>query len=289
MRFRGKIALCLAWVAWLTLGGWEPGLAKGGGEIERGKLGEVLVEHRPVKEQVGKSGVPISVRLKGEPPAYSAEVWLFYRVEEGGALQGRGPFQSIPLKSLGRSLWAIIPPHPRGTKVSYYLETRDQAGHRVTLPAQADAGQFYQLKFKGHAPISLLLGHIGTMFSGALLFLLGAIFSATYLRKGGRFERISRSVAWGTLLIFIGGFPLGMAMGYAVFGKPWTGLPIGGDVTDTKTLIVFIYWLAAVLLLKGTIFQGGKGKDWVSPKTFAWLTILGTVLTALIYLIPHSI
>lgn len=288
MRSRGKIALCLTWAAWLTLAGWGPGLAKDGEEIA--KLGKILIEHLPVKEHTGEGEVLIFVRLRGKIPAYLTQMRLLYRVEEGaGNLQGRGAFQSVPLKFMGKSLWAFIPPQPRGTKVFYHLEARDRAGNRVTLPAQADAGQGYLLRFKGHAPIPLLLGHIGTMFSGALLFLLGAIFSVGYLRKGQRFERISQSVAWGTLLIFIGGFPLGMAMGYAVFGKPWTGLPIGGDVTDTKTLIVFIYWMVAVLLLKGTIFQGGRGKDWVNHKTFAGLTILGTILTALIYLIPHSI
>lgn len=259
---------------------------------ELGRLGKILVEHLPVKEHIGEGGALIFVRLRGKMPTDSTLVRLFYRVEEGGGPPpsgGQGSFQSIPLTIMGKSRWAVIPPQPRGTKVSYYLEARDRASYRLTLPAQADAGQLYRVRFKGHAPIPLLLGHIGTMFSGALLFLVGAIFSADYLRTGRRFERISKSVTWGTLLIFIGGFPLGMAMGYAVFGKPWTGLPIGGDVTDTKTLIVFIYWLLAVLLLKGTIFQGGRGKDWVSHKTFAWLTILGTVLTALIYLIPHSI
>ncbi|MBI2878041.1 MAG: hypothetical protein HYY20_14285 [Candidatus Tectomicrobia bacterium] len=280
MRPHHKIALCLAWAAWLILMGQEPGRAEDREEV--GRLGEILIEHRPVEEQIGEGGVPISVRLKGAASAHPFNVRLFYRVEEGS-------FQSIPLEPAGESLRTVIPSQPRGTKLFYFLEARDRVGNRVTLPAQADAGQLYRIKFKGHASLPLLLGHIGAMFSGALLCLLGAIFSVSYLRKGGRFERISRSVAWGTLLIFIGGFPMGMAMGYAVFGQPWTGLPIGGDVTDTKTLIVFIYWLVAVLLLKGTIFQGSPGKDWVSRKTFARLTIVGTVLTALIYLIPHSI
>ncbi len=273
-----KIVLSFVWAVWFTLASWGLGLTEDGKETE--KLGEVLIEHRPVKEHIGEGGALISVRIEGETSIRSTELLLFYRV-------GSRPFQSISLEAVEDNLQAMIPHQPRGTRVSYYLEARDPAGRRVTLPAQAGADQLYRLKFKGHARLSLLLAHIGAMFVGALLFLLGAIFPVIYLRKEVRFERISKSVAWGTLLIFIGGFPLGMAMGYAVFGEPWTGLPIGGDVTDTKTLIVFIYWLVIVFLLKGTIFQ--RGRDWVSREAFARLTILGTALTALIYLIPHSI
>lgn len=231
MRSRGEMVLYLLGTVCFALATWGLGLAEDGNET--GTIGNILIEHWPVKEHLEEKGVPIYVRLKGETPPYPIEVRLFYRVENE-------PFQSIPLEVSKESLQTLIPPQPRGIHVFYYLEAKDQEGRRTTLPAQADTGHLYRVKFKGHAPIPLLVGHIGAMFIGALLFLLGAIYYGAYLQKGVRFERISMSVAWGTLLIFIGGFSLGMAMGYAVFGKPWTGLPIGGDVTDTKTLIGFI-------------------------------------------------
>ena len=158
------------------------GLTEDGKETE--KLGEVLIEHRPVKEHIGEGGALISVRMEGETPIRSTELQLFYRV-------GSRPLQSISLEAVEENLQAMIPHQPRGTRVSYYLEARDPAGRQVTLPAQAGADQLYRLKFKGHAPFSLLLGHIGAMFAGALLFLLGAIFSRTYLRKEVNFEGIS--------------------------------------------------------------------------------------------------
>jgi hypothetical protein len=57
------------------------------------------------------------------------------------------------------------------------------------------------------------------------------------------------------------------------FGAYWTGFPLGGDLTDTKILFVFCFWLAAFFLRRRS----------------RWWTIAATVLMVAVYLIPHSI
>ena len=118
-----------------------------------------------------------------------------------------------------------------------------------------------------------------------------------------------------TGMIFIGGFPLGFILAYQVNGTPWTGIPFGWDITDNKTLVIFLYWLISLFLIRGTImtwFSKGRGKfcplrwlvaiihpsslseqktrhDTISLKKFAKLSIIGAIITVALYLVPHSI
>ena len=130
----------------------------------------------------------------------------------------------------------------------------------------------------------LLLSHIATMFLGLLLFVLASYRSWQFLKARGGYEGIEKTSLWALLFLFIGGFPLGFLMGYFTFGKPWTGFPVGGDVTDTKTLIVFLYWLVVAGL-----FRASGSEDEGKRRRYARLVIWGTVLAVVIYAIPHSI
>ena len=49
--------------------------------------------------------------------------------------------------------------------------------------------------------------------------------------------------------------------------------PLGGDLTDSKTLFAVLFWLAAFLLRKKS----------------RWWTVAATVLMVAVYLIPHSL
>jgi hypothetical protein len=60
------------------------------------------------------------------------------------------------------------------------------------------------------------------------------------------------------------------------FGALWTGFPFGYDLTDNKTLIAFLGWIAAWI-------AGRKGKP-----ARGW--VLGaSILLLVVYLIPHSL
>ena len=56
----------------------------------------------------------------------------------------------------------------------------------------------------------------------------------------------------------------------------WTGVPFGYDLTDNKTLIAFIAWLIALI----AIYKSAKKDKWI---------ILASVVTFIIFLIPHSL
>jgi hypothetical protein len=81
---------------------------------------------------------------------------------------------------------------------------------------------------------------------------------------------------WTLGLLTIGGLIFGPLMEKYAFGEYWTGVPFGFDLTDNKTLIVWLGWIVTIVM----IYKSKKPKYWV----------LGAALLMLvIFLIPHSV
>ena len=84
--------------------------------------------------------------------------------------------------------------------------------------------------------------------------------------------------AFGSMTI--GGMILGPLVQKAAFGEYWTGFPYGHDLTDNKTLVMWLLWLAAVLVLR------------FLPERRAGLrrgvTLAAAVVMIAVYLVPHS-
>lgn len=78
----------------------------------------------------------------------------------------------------------------------------------------------------------------------------------------------------------IGGMILGPLVQKAAFGEYWVGFPWGIDLTDNKTLIMWLAWLAACLVLRLRPRQKFAGRIAVAAAA--------VVMTA-VYLIPHSL
>jgi hypothetical protein len=78
-----------------------------------------------------------------------------------------------------------------------------------------------------------------------------------------------------TVSIFIGGLILGPIVQKYAFGAYWTGWPFGHDMTDNKTLFMFIFWVIAWWKLKK------------NPANKLWPAIAVIVMFA-VYLVPHS-
>jgi len=81
---------------------------------------------------------------------------------------------------------------------------------------------------------------------------------------------------WTAVLIFVGGFILGPLVQKFSFGVLWSGVPLGFDLTDNKTLIAFVGWLIALFLMR----KGKPGRAGV---------VAAAILLMVIYSIPHSV
>ncbi|HBE43715.1 MAG TPA: hypothetical protein DDW27_21485, partial [Bacteroidales bacterium] len=149
-------------------------------------------------------------------------------------------------------------------KLQYYIEVTDRSGTNTLLKDHPVV-----IRFKGTVPGLILLPHILLMFI-AMLFSSAAGLAAVF--------RIPEYKNYGIrtlILLTAGGMILGPVVQKYAFGALWTGVPLGWDLTDNKTLIAFIFWAAAVL--------ANRKKE--RP---LWI-VLASVVLLLVYSIPHSL
>jgi hypothetical protein len=175
------------------------------------------------------------------------------------------PWEKISMAREEDMLSANLPQQPSSGKLAYrvFLTYSDK---EVSLTEEEPV----IIRFKDYVPRAILFPHIIIMFL-AMLFSTRAGLEA--LRKKGNPRKL---VLWTVGLLFVGGMILGPVVQKYAFGALWTGFPFGHDLTDNKTLIAFIGWIAALI-------AGRKGKP-----ARGW--VLGaSILLLIVYLIPHSV
>ncbi len=166
--------------------------------------------------------------------------------------------------SLTEKGWeTILPTQPPAGKLQYYLvlsKNNKNIFKTNNKPAI--------IRFKDKVPTWILIPHIILMFAASFLSIV-TLFMIV-LKKGAY-----HLIAYMTLLcLTLGGLFFGPIVQKYAFGQYWTGFPYGFDLTDNKTLVAFIIWLAAILL---NIKKNRK-----------WLLITATLATIVINSIPHS-
>ena len=157
------------------------------------------------------------------------------------------------------SMWqAALPVQPVAGKLQYYItvEGKDYLKDEPVL-----------IRFRNDVPASILVPHILFMFA-AMLFAVYTFLLVVTRKDYKRWLKITV----GTLLI--GGFVFGPLVQHAAFGPWWAGFPYGTDLTDNKTLISFIFFVAALATLK-----------WKYNK---WVVCLAVLVMIAIFSIPHS-
>jgi hypothetical protein len=180
------------------------------------------------------------------------------------------PFSPLTMESVAGDLQALLPTQPAAGKLEYYVVLETEEG-TLRIPEE----ETLIIRYKDPVPLGVLVPHIIFMFLALLVGVrtaLGAAFHPEGVRK----------LAWTTLgLMTVGGMILGPIVQKFAFGAFWTGWPFGYDLTDNKTLIMWIVWVFAALVL-------GKRR---SPRdSVARGAILGAaVVMMVVYLIPHSL
>jgi hypothetical protein len=161
-------------------------------------------------------------------------------------------------------LIGVIPNQPAAGKVEY----------KITLNHN---GEIYELtkipviiRFKGAVPRPVLIPHIFFMFM-SLLFALRVGLEVFFRRQDTAYYT---GIVIITLLL--GGLILGPIVQKYAFDAYWTGWPFGNDLTDNKTLFVFIFWVIAWFVLRK------------KPENKLW-PVLAVIAMLLVYAIPHSV
>jgi hypothetical protein len=185
---------------------------------------------------------------------------LFYR-----RFKTNDPWTETVMIREQNRLVGLLPKQPMAGKLVYRVVLTDRG---KDIPIGGD--QEIVIRFKGHAPLPLLIAHVLVIFA-AMLFSTRAGLAALDRKSSPQ-----RLAVWTAVLFFVGGFILGPLMQKFAFGAWWTGFPLGKDLTDSKTLFAMLAWIVALVAGRG----GKKNRAWV---------LAASVVTLLVFLIPHSV
>jgi len=177
-----------------------------------------------------------------------------------------------------QELAGYLPRQPSAGKLEYYVELETADGpRRIPQVGARDGDTTIIMRYKDPVPLPLLLTHILLMFASMLIGVRAALGAAVG-------EARVRTLSWITLAgLTVGGMILGPFVQKYAFGAFWTGFPWGYDLTDNKTLIMWLAWVAAC----GVLWMGRARP---TPGRLARVAVgLAAVVTVGVYLIPHSL
>ncbi len=189
------------------------------------------------------------------------------------------PFTFIPMTPEivdgEKLLVGELPAQPAAGKLEYFI-TLELGDEYVSIPVrQADVDlNTAVIRFKDTVPAAILIAHVIFMFFSMLIGMRAALAALVA-------PSLMRRMAWCSLIgITIGGMILGPIVQKHAFGAYWTGFPLGKDLTDSKTLFMWLGWIIACVV----IGVRPRKKELVGR-----LTVLAAgVLMMVVYLIPHS-
>ena len=161
-------------------------------------------------------------------------------------------------------LKAWLPNQPPAGKLEYYVSLIYDSDE-IKLPSDNSV----VIRFKGDVPLIILIPHVIAMFFSMMLS------NRTGLEFFNEGNNLLKLTYWTISVLFIGGFILGPITQLYAFGELWTGFPFGHDLTDNKTLIALIGWLAALFMYR-------------KSKKPTRLALFAALLLIVVYLIPHS-
>ncbi len=181
----------------------------------------------------------------------------------------REPFQELPLRREGGALVALLPTQPPAGKLEYAISLV-AAGREAKVPEEGTV----VMRFKGDVPTGILVTHVLVMFLSMLIGVRAALAAVL-----GRPE--ARRYAWVTLIgIGVGGLVLGPIVQKYAFGAFWTGWPFGEDLTDNKTLAMWLGWAVAVWVL---------ARRQASERVARVAVVVAAVVMIAVYVVPHSL
>jgi len=171
----------------------------------------------------------------------------------------------------GSGFHITMPALPPAAKIEYSFYIKSSADTSAVLPASSVrvGEESVVLRFKGKVPMKALIPHIILMFAAMLLS------NFTGLAAYAKSVNINRYALAVIITLGAGGLIFGPFVQNYAFGEFWTGWPFGGDLTDNKTLVAFVVWLAAWL------FNTKKNSR-------RYLYIAAALVMIIIFSIPHS-
>lgn len=210
---------------------------------------------RLLRSHGGTSDAPIELNLS---PDFSASLHYKYFPN----LENED-WKTVDFKKEGDKLVANLPNQPPAGKLMYYIDISTDSTMVSVLKEDPVV-----IRFKGGVPGFILWPHVFLMFFSMMLANVAGLFAIAGVERYKTYTNLT------FIFLLLGGMILGPLVQLYAFGDLWTGVPFGWDLTDNKTLIAFLFWLAAVI---------GNRKE-----QRPYLTIIAAIVGLLVYSIPHS-
>jgi hypothetical protein len=131
------------------------------------------------------------------------------------------------------------------------------------------------MRYRGEVPLAVLVPHIGILFLSMLVGVRAAL-GALWARP--ETFRLSQITLAG---ITFGGMILGPIVQKYAFDAFWTGWPFGRDLTDNKTVVLWLAWIVAVLAVRGA-------RD-ATDRFARTLVVTAALVMVVVYLVPQSL
>ncbi|MEI7726896.1 MAG: hypothetical protein WCK09_17435 [Bacteroidota bacterium] len=173
-------------------------------------------------------------------------------------------WQVQPMQRHGDTLIGALPHQAPAGKVMYEV-TLIKGDQRVLLNDHPAV-----LRYTGFVPRFILIPHIFFMFMAMLFSTLTGLM---VIFRG----RNTYLFAWITVIaVGIGGLILGPIVQKYAFDAYWTGWPFGHDLTDNKSIVAFIFWVIALVVMK----KNRENRLW---------PIVASIVLLVVFMIPHSV
>ncbi len=274
MKVRAGVTISLLFLA-LALSGC--GARK---EVEEYKATWIKLAHKPIEE--AKAGVPVRVQAEVEVSKDVPHVDLFIHCETESVTCP--PIQMTMLEP--GVYFGAIPSMDRGTRVEYYIQARAGDILKVRVPGE-DKAKGFTFYYKGTPNRPLLIAYIVLMFAALFIFIICGYLAVRAIRDRRIRLQIPRLGFLGAVVFFISSFPLGMIVAYQTYGTPWTGFPVGNDMTDNRSLAIVLYFAAATVFYRGSVFRRDPSRDLLKQvSTLPYVYLVGVILTVVLFLIP---
>lgn len=209
------------------------------------------------------SGAPLLVSIPAPPGVTGTAHYRRYPLDE--------PYTAVPMTREGETLDALLPSQPPAGKLEYYVVLEARNPPSVRIPE----GDPIVMRFKGDVPAGVLIPHVVFMFLSMMIGVRAALAALLARPEAARYARV---VVVGMTL---GGLVLGPLVQKYAFDAYWTGWPFGSDLTDNKTLAMWLAWVVAAIVL-------GRRRDPADRVARATAVAAAVVMLA-VYVVPHSL
>ncbi|MEW6027073.1 MAG: hypothetical protein AB1599_07260 [Planctomycetota bacterium] len=242
-------------------------------------------------------GMPTRLNLQvvseAKPKTVSLSYYTLNREEAGPAMiyhkvPMKKEFTTKPMVQAGNSgLYSVVLPPlmEKAAQYFYYFILIDESGKTYDFKPAGDNDNPEPgcVTYRGEGTHWVTVLHIALMIL-VVFFMLHVIYSSLAHIALNTFP-VSKAVHagwWANIFFFLTSFPIGLYVSGVAYGRPWTGVPQvwAWNDADNKSLAIFVYWVVILFLIWGV----SKGKNKISAKAYAWLSLIGAIATIYLFL-----